>query len=80
MNSHRLRFPSGWDSTLPAVSQKHSGVGSLQVMIPGVAGLLPRYVAGLKFPYGGIVNPAKLARGMKRVVEGLGVMGMRRSC
>ncbi|MBI4514244.1 MAG: FAD-dependent oxidoreductase [Deltaproteobacteria bacterium] len=33
----------------------------------------PRYVAGLKFPYGGIVNPAKLARGMKRVVEDGGV-------
>jgi len=33
----------------------------------------PRYVAGLKFPYGGIVNPAKLARGLKTVVENLGV-------
>lgn len=33
----------------------------------------PRYVAGLKFPYGGIVNPAKLARGMKPVVERAGV-------
>ncbi len=33
----------------------------------------PRYVAALKFPYGGIVNPAKLARGMKRVVEDNGV-------
>jgi glycine/D-amino acid oxidase-like deaminating enzyme len=30
----------------------------------------PRYVAGLKFPYGAILNPAKLARGMKLVVEG----------
>jgi glycine/D-amino acid oxidase-like deaminating enzyme len=33
----------------------------------------PRYVAGIKFPYGGIVNPAKLARGMKPVVEDAGV-------
>ena len=33
----------------------------------------PRYVAGLKFPYGGILNPAKLARGMKAVIEGAGV-------
>ncbi|MBI5116116.1 FAD-dependent oxidoreductase [Candidatus Poribacteria bacterium] len=33
----------------------------------------PRYVAGLKFPYGGIVNPAKLARGTKPVVERAGV-------
>ncbi len=33
----------------------------------------PRYIAGLKFPYGGILNPAKLARGMKPVVERAGV-------
>jgi glycine/D-amino acid oxidase-like deaminating enzyme len=33
----------------------------------------PRYVAGLMFPYGGIVNPAKLARGVKTVVERDGV-------
>ncbi len=33
----------------------------------------PRYVAGMKFPYGAILNPAKLAREMKRVVESLGV-------
>ncbi len=33
----------------------------------------PRYVAGLKFPYGGILNPAKLARGMKPVIEAAGV-------
>lgn len=33
----------------------------------------PRYVAGLKFPYGGIVNPAKLARGIKPLVEQAGV-------
>ncbi len=33
----------------------------------------PRYVAGMRFPYGGIANPAKLAREMKRVVEEAGV-------
>ncbi len=33
----------------------------------------PRYVAGLKFPYGGVLNPAKLARGIKPVVERAGV-------
>jgi glycine/D-amino acid oxidase-like deaminating enzyme len=33
----------------------------------------PRYVAGLKFPYGSILNPAKLARGMKLVIERAGV-------
>jgi len=33
----------------------------------------PRYVAALKFPYGGILNPAKLARGMKPVIERAGV-------
>ncbi len=33
----------------------------------------PRYVAALKFPYGGILNPAKLARGLKPVIERAGV-------
>jgi len=33
----------------------------------------PRYVAGLKSPYGGHLNPVKLARGMKTVVEKAGV-------
>jgi gamma-glutamylputrescine oxidase len=33
----------------------------------------PRYVAGLQFPYGGILNPAKLARGIKPVIERAGV-------
>ncbi|RJP25707.1 MAG: FAD-dependent oxidoreductase [Candidatus Abyssobacteria bacterium SURF_5] len=33
----------------------------------------PRYLALLKFPYGGIVNPAKLARGMKPLIEKAGV-------
>jgi len=33
----------------------------------------PRYVAGLKFPYGAILNPAKLARSMKPVIERAGV-------
>jgi gamma-glutamylputrescine oxidase len=33
----------------------------------------PRFVGGLKIPYGGRVNPAKLVRGMKRLVERMGV-------
>ena len=33
----------------------------------------PAYIAGLFKPYGAILNPAKLAREMKRVVEELGV-------
>jgi glycine/D-amino acid oxidase-like deaminating enzyme len=33
----------------------------------------PLFVAGLKIPYGATLNPAKLARGMKTVVEELGV-------
>ncbi len=33
----------------------------------------PRYIAGVKFPYGAIVNPAKLARGIKPVIENAGV-------
>lgn len=32
-----------------------------------------RYVGGLNLPAGAILNPAKLARGLKTVVEGLGV-------
>lgn len=33
----------------------------------------PRYVAAVKFPYGAILNPAKLARATKEVVERAGV-------
>ena len=33
----------------------------------------PLFVAGLDFPHGAILNPAKLAREMKRVVEEIGV-------
>jgi len=33
----------------------------------------PLFVAGLNIPYGATLNPAKLARGMKRVVEEKGV-------
>lgn len=33
----------------------------------------PRVVAGQKMPHGAIINPAKLAREMKRVIEELGV-------
>lgn len=33
----------------------------------------PRFVAGLNVPHGAILNPAKLARGMKQIVEQEGV-------
>jgi len=33
----------------------------------------PRVIAGQKIPHGATLNPAKLARGMKRVVEELGI-------
>lgn len=33
----------------------------------------PRFIGGLKNPHGAILNPAKLAREMKRVVEEIGV-------
>ena len=33
----------------------------------------PRYVAALKFPHGAILNPAKLARAMKPLIENAGV-------
>jgi glycine/D-amino acid oxidase-like deaminating enzyme len=33
----------------------------------------PRFRAALKLPYGGILDPAKLARGMKRAAEQIGV-------
>ena len=39
----------------------------------------PLFVAGLKMPYGATLNPAKLARGMKRVVEEVGVEVRERS-
>jgi len=39
----------------------------------------PRYIAGWKFPYGAILNPAKLARGMKPVIEDAGVEVRERS-
>jgi len=39
----------------------------------------PRIVAGLKYPYGAVLNPAKLAREMKRVVEEVGVEVRERS-
>lgn len=39
----------------------------------------PLFVAGLNLPYGAILNPAKLAREMKRVVEGVGVEVRERS-
>jgi len=39
----------------------------------------PLFVAGLKVPYGATLNPAKLARGMKKVVEEMGVEVRERS-
>jgi glycine/D-amino acid oxidase-like deaminating enzyme len=33
----------------------------------------PRFIAGLNCPHGAILNPAKLAREMKRVVEEVGI-------
>ncbi len=39
----------------------------------------PLFVSGLKMPDGATLNPAKLARGMKRVVEDLGVEVWERS-
>lgn len=39
----------------------------------------PRVIAGQKMPYGAVINPAKLAREMKRIVEELGVEVRERS-
>jgi glycine/D-amino acid oxidase-like deaminating enzyme len=39
----------------------------------------PLFIAGLNIPYGAILNPAKLAREMKRVVEEVGVEVRERS-
>ncbi|MBW1869650.1 MAG: FAD-binding oxidoreductase, partial [Deltaproteobacteria bacterium] len=39
----------------------------------------PRFIAGLRNPHGAILNPAKLAREMKRVVEEVGVEVRERS-
>ncbi|UCF27114.1 MAG: FAD-dependent oxidoreductase, partial [Chloroflexota bacterium] len=39
----------------------------------------PRFMAGLVIPFGAILNPAKLAREMKRVVEDCGVVVKERS-
>jgi gamma-glutamylputrescine oxidase len=39
----------------------------------------PRFIAGLNIPYGAVLNPAKLAREMKRVVEEVGVEVRERS-
>lgn len=33
----------------------------------------PRFIAGLNIPHGAILNPAKLARGMKHIVEDVGI-------
>jgi glycine/D-amino acid oxidase-like deaminating enzyme len=39
----------------------------------------PRFLAGLKTSHGATLNPAKLARGMKKIVEGMGVEVRERS-
>ncbi len=39
----------------------------------------PLFTAGLKMPFGATLNPAKLAREMKRVVEGIGVKVLERT-
>ncbi len=62
MEKHHEKYKSlGLDSTLVHGKELEAEIKS------------PRYVAGLKFPYGGIVNPAKLARGIKPVIESAGV-------
>jgi len=62
LEHHQARYRSmGLDATLVQGRELEAEVRS------------PRYVAGLEFPYGAIVNPAKLARGMKSVVERAGV-------
>jgi len=35
--------------------------------------LSPRFLGGLELPYGGRINPAKLVRGMKKLVQEMGV-------
>ncbi|MCP4682967.1 MAG: FAD-binding oxidoreductase [Desulfobacterales bacterium] len=39
----------------------------------------PRYIAGVKVPYGGIADPFRLAQGLKSIVERLGVKIMEQS-
>ncbi len=57
--SHLSHF--GLDSTLLGEQELKAEIKS------------PLFVAGLKIPYGATLNPAKLAREMKRIVEELGV-------
>jgi glycine/D-amino acid oxidase-like deaminating enzyme len=62
LERHRATYKSmGLDATLVQGTELAAEITS------------PRYVAGLKFPYGGILNPAKLARGIKPVIERAGV-------
>jgi len=62
LEHHRARYAAmGLNATLVQGKELEAEVRS------------PRYIAGLKFPYGGIVNPAKLARGIKPVIERAGV-------
>ena len=62
LEKEREAFKSmGLDSTLVQGNELKAEVNS------------PRYIAGLKIPYGAILNPAKLARGIKPVIEQAGV-------
>jgi len=60
-DQHRQYRSMGLDATLVEGKELEAEIHS------------PRFVAGLKFPYGAILNPAKLARGTKSVVERAGV-------
>lgn len=69
--------------TLEEISSKYGDFGLESTVIQGkeleAEIKSPLFVAGIKFPYGAILNPAKLVREMKRVVEGLGVEVRERS-
>ncbi len=59
--SHEVYKSMGLDATLIQGKELEAEIKS------------PRYVAGMKFPYGAVLNPAKLALGLKPVVERAGV-------
>lgn len=69
--------------TLQAQRQRYQEMG-LEATLLDTAALrqsvqTERFVGGLRDPNHAILNPAKLARGMKRVIEGLGVQVFERS-
>ncbi len=70
MNEKQARTLEGYSSEL-----KDFGLDStlLQGKALEAEIISPLFVAGLKQPYGATLNPAKLAREMKRVVEEIGV-------